>query len=124
MSTFDALRPARETPRLRLPIPGDASPADYVSDTGAIADRLDAGPAAYLQGTLENRPRRGRAGRLYYATDADAPTGTPVPPGSRSRRPAMLWAVVHSDRRGRLMQTALTPVLRSLATTCVAPASR
>lgn len=35
------LRPARVTPVLGLPIPGDAGPADYVTDTGRIADRID-----------------------------------------------------------------------------------
>lgn len=35
------LRPPRLTPRLQLPVPGDAGPADYVTDTGAICDRLE-----------------------------------------------------------------------------------
>lgn len=43
MSVIDQsdLRPARVTPRLALPVPGDAGPADYVTDTGRLADRLD-----------------------------------------------------------------------------------
>jgi len=40
MSTPE-LRPPRTTPNLGLPLPGDASPADYVTATGAIIDRLD-----------------------------------------------------------------------------------
>jgi microcystin-dependent protein len=36
------LRPARETTNLRLPVPGDANPADFVTDIGAIADIIDA----------------------------------------------------------------------------------
>ena len=42
MSVTSELRPARTTPRLQLPVPGDAAPADYVSDTGALADAVDA----------------------------------------------------------------------------------
>jgi hypothetical protein len=35
------LRPPRLTQNLRLPIPGDAGPADYVTDTGALGDAVD-----------------------------------------------------------------------------------
>lgn len=36
-----ALRPARVTDNYGLPVPGDAGPADYVTDTGALADAID-----------------------------------------------------------------------------------
>ena len=32
------IRPPRETPNYGLPVPGDAGPADYVDDTGRLAD--------------------------------------------------------------------------------------
>jgi hypothetical protein len=35
------LRPARTTRHYGLPVPGDAGPADYVADTGALADAVD-----------------------------------------------------------------------------------
>lgn len=35
------VRPARTTDRLQIPIPGDAGPADFVTDLGAAADRID-----------------------------------------------------------------------------------
>lgn len=35
------IRPARTTTRLQIPIPGDAGPADFVTDLGAAADRID-----------------------------------------------------------------------------------
>lgn len=69
MSTFDALRPARETPRLRLPIPGDASPADYVTDTGAICDRLDVVTRPALVTALPSSPADGD--EVYFAADAE-----------------------------------------------------
>lgn len=35
------LRPPRETANYGLPIPGDVAPADYVTDTGDLADAID-----------------------------------------------------------------------------------
>lgn len=40
------LRPARETPNLKLPVPGDTNAADVVTDMGRLADVLDALAAA------------------------------------------------------------------------------
>jgi microcystin-dependent protein len=36
------LRPARQTPNLRLPVPGDTNAADVVTDLGRLADAIDA----------------------------------------------------------------------------------
>lgn len=41
-------RPARNTPNLGLPVPGDAGAADYVGATGDLADHIDALYAALL----------------------------------------------------------------------------
>jgi microcystin-dependent protein len=46
--SIDTQRPPRNTPNLGLPVPGDAGPADYVTDTGALADTLDALAARLL----------------------------------------------------------------------------
>lgn len=37
----DDLRPERTTDNYGWPVPGDAGPADYVTDTGALADAID-----------------------------------------------------------------------------------
>lgn len=73
------LRPARETPVLGLPIPGDAGPADYVTATGELADKIDAAveprvplvtPAQLSQPPFNN-PRDGQIVDLVvHGTDA------------------------------------------------------
>jgi microcystin-dependent protein len=45
-------RPARETPNYKLPVPGDAGPADYVEDTGRLADAIDAHGGMFFPGDL------------------------------------------------------------------------
>jgi hypothetical protein len=46
------IRPARVTPILGLPIPGDADAADFVTDIGKLADRLDVEINRYIQDQL------------------------------------------------------------------------
>ena len=64
----DDLRPARTTPRLGLPVPGDAGPADYVTDTGAICDRLDIVVGRPLVSVLPDSPADGQ--EVYFLADA------------------------------------------------------
>jgi hypothetical protein len=66
------LRPPRLTPHLALPIPGDAGPADYVTDTGAIADRVDLTLGRPVVTSLPSDPIDGQ--EIYYVADATLPT--------------------------------------------------
>ena len=56
MTTVDD-RPARNTPVLNLPVPGDENPADAPADIGALADALDnhaaAGQFGWQPGALQ-----------------------------------------------------------------------
>lgn len=61
--------PAPSTPRLLLPVPSTADPADVPHDQSNLATRLDVIAAAYGQGTAAARPAAGIQGRIYYATD-------------------------------------------------------
>ena len=49
-------RPARNTEHLGLPVPGDSGAADYVADTGALADAIDALYAALLSQPGDIKP--------------------------------------------------------------------
>jgi hypothetical protein len=67
------LRPPRETERLKLPVPGDAGPADYVTDTGTLADAVDAAAAktAPLVTALPDSPDDGD--EVYFDVAAGPP---------------------------------------------------
>jgi hypothetical protein len=82
----DDLRPARTTDNYGLPVPGDAGPADYVSDTGALADAVDLTLVedfepihAYLAtGAIQpfpNPPRPGQVVLLHVTGSAFAAPG-------------------------------------------------
>lgn len=70
MSTHDEtsefeIRPPRETENYKLPVPGDAGPADYVTDTGNLADAVDALAAMFFPGDFRlTASRRDRPGWL------------------------------------------------------------
>jgi microcystin-dependent protein len=58
-------RPARETPNYKIPVPGDAGPADYVEDTGRLADRIDELGSMFFPGDYRfSGSRRERPGWL------------------------------------------------------------
>jgi len=58
-------RPARETPNYKLPVPGDAGPADYVEDTGRLADAIDEHAGMFFPGDYRfSGSRRERPGWL------------------------------------------------------------
>lgn len=58
------------TPRLTIPYPAATDIPDGAAQMQAIAQRLDAIAAMYVQGTLATRPAAGTQGRLYLATDS------------------------------------------------------
>lgn len=69
--------PATPTPRLKLPLPAEADPADVPADLLKLANALDAGTggigagvAVDGQGTFSSRPVAATPGRYFYATDA------------------------------------------------------
>ena len=53
------IRPPRETTNYGLPVPGDAGPADYVTDTGNLADAIDDTGALFYPGDYKTSGRRG-----------------------------------------------------------------
>jgi microcystin-dependent protein len=59
------IRPPRETPNYGLPVPGDAGPADYVEDTGRLADAIDEHAGMFFPGDYRfSGSRREREGWL------------------------------------------------------------
>jgi microcystin-dependent protein len=59
------IRPPRETPNYGLPVPGDAGPADYVEDTGRLADKIDELGGMFFPGDYRiSGSRRERPGWL------------------------------------------------------------
>jgi hypothetical protein len=58
-------RPARVTPNLGIPVPGDQDLADYVTDWGAVADATDAAVTEAAQGISDQVAAAG-AGSLPY----------------------------------------------------------
>lgn len=59
------IRPPRETPNYGLPVPGDAGPADYVDDTGRLADAIDDRGGMFFPGDYRfSGSRRERPGWL------------------------------------------------------------
>jgi microcystin-dependent protein len=63
----EPLRPARRTPNLDLPVPGDAAPADAPTDIGELADAIDALGAAGFIGW--------NPGDVKWSASAAPPTG-------------------------------------------------
>jgi microcystin-dependent protein len=68
-------RPARFTPNFNLPVPGDAGPADYVTDTGTLADAIDVLGGAAGGGGDPNTP----SGIGWWPGDIK-PTAARTPP--------------------------------------------
>jgi microcystin-dependent protein len=58
-----------DTPRLTLPYPTADDPPAGHDQIEALAERLDAIAAMYVQDALANRPTAGTQGRLFLATD-------------------------------------------------------
>jgi hypothetical protein len=66
------------TPNLSLPVPGDDDPADYVTDTGALADRIDLISAPRLTIANSLPSQRNDGDEVLYQPSLTLSAGTAV----------------------------------------------